>query len=466
MEQNEKSPLSGQDSRRGFIKKTASAAAVVAASGFIKVPVYGQNQAPSANVAGANNKLVVGFIGVGGQGMAHVRSQKNDAASNNIEIAAVCDVWQNRAEAAQKFVGGNCKAYHDFHEVLAQKDIDAVTIATVDHWHAPCSIAALEAGKHVYVEKPMTRYIDEAFRLHDTVKKTGKVLQVGSQGCSDAKWHKAAELIRAGKIGPLVLGQDSYMRNSPKGEWNYTIDPDAQPGNLDWKFWRGQVEHPDTADFNADQYFRWRKYSPYCAGLLGDLVPHRLHPLMLATGAPEFPVRVVCVGNKAFHTDTNTPGTYMRTVPENIQLLAEYPSGLCLMITSSSVNEQGLPSVMRGHHATLYFSGNRVELKPEKAFADEIDADTFDGLQGGEQLGPHEKNWFDCIRANKQPNCGIDLATRVQTVISLAELSQRLGVACLFDEKTRKITTGPKGQEIQPFTYDIEAKEGPRIEKV
>ncbi|MGN6386433.1 MAG: Gfo/Idh/MocA family protein [Verrucomicrobiota bacterium] len=185
MERNDKSPVSGQDSRRDFLKKTASAAAAVAATGFIKVPVYGQNQSPSANVIGANDKIVVGFIGVGGQGMAHVNSQKNDASKNNIEIAAVCDVWKKRLDSAQKTVGGNCKAYADFRELLAQKDIDAVTIATVDHWHTPCSIAAMESGKHVYVEKPMTRYLDEAFKLHDAVKKTGKVLQVGSQGCSD-----------------------------------------------------------------------------------------------------------------------------------------------------------------------------------------------------------------------------------------------------------------------------------------
>lgn len=467
MERNDKSPVSGQDSRRDFLKKTASAAAAVAATGFIKVPVYGQNQSPSANVIGANDKIVVGFIGVGGQGMAHVNSQKNDASKNNIEIAAVCDVWKKRLDSAQKTVGGNCKAYADFRELLAQKDIDAVTIATVDHWHTPCSIAAMESGKHVYVEKPMTRYLDEAFKLHDAVKKTGKVLQVGSQGCSDGVWHKAAELVKAGKIGPLVLGQDSYMRNSPKGEWNYAIDPDAKSDNIDWKTWRGQVLHPDTADFNADHFFRWRKYTPYCAGLLGDLVPHRLHPLMIAAGTPEYPVRVVCIGNAAFHTDSNTPGTYRRTVPENIQLLAEFPSGLCLMVTSSSVNEQGLPSVMRGHHATLYFGNNRLELKPEKVFADEIDPETIENIQpSGVQLGPHEANWFNCIRDNKLPNCNIELASRVQTVISMAEMSQRFGVACLFDEKTRKITTGPDRHELAPITYESEAKMDIPIEKV
>ena len=459
-------PVSGQDSRRDFIKKTATAAAAVAATNLLRTPVYGQNQAPSANVTGANNKITVGFIGVGGQGMAHVRSMKGHAPKSNIEQVAVCDVWQKRIAGAKEFIGGRCEGFSDYRKLLDRKDIDTVCIATVDHWHTKCSIDAMNAGKHVYVEKPMTRYLGEAFEIWDTCKKTGKVLQVGSQGCSDRKWHVAAEKIKAGKIGPLVLGQGSYMRNNPKGEWNYTIDPDAKADNLDWNFWRGPVKHADTKEFNADFYFRWRKYYPFCAGLLGDLFPHRLHPLMLATGNPEFPLRVVSIGNGKIHTDKNTPDTYARTVPENVQLLAEFPSGLCLLVTSSTVNEQGLPDMIRGHHATLYFSGNRVELKPEKAFADEIDPELEEGITPGEDVGVHERNWFAAIRGQEKANAGIELAVRVQTVISLAEISERMGVACFFDEKNRKVTTGPDGKEIKLPTYESEAAEKYHIEKV
>jgi predicted dehydrogenase len=468
MEQNA-NPALGQDSRRDFIKKTATAAAAVAATGIFKTPVYGQNQAPSANVVGANDKITVGYIGVGGQGMAHVRSMKDHAAQSNIAQVAVCDVWTKRIEGAKAFIGGgNVEGYDDYRKLLDRKDIDTVCISTVDHWHTPCSIDAMESGKHVYVEKPMTRYLGEAFQIYDVCNKTKKILQVGSQGCSDRKWSVAAKMILDGKIGPLVLGQDSYMRNSPKGEWNYTIDPDAQADNLDWKSWLGQVKHPDTKDFNPDHYFRWRKYYPYCAGLLGDLFPHRLHPLMLATGKPEFPTRVVSVGNSKIESDRNTPGTYLRTVPENVQLLAEFPSGLCLMVTSSTVNEQGIESMIRGHHATLYFGGNRVELKPEKVFADEIDPERVDGIKPGEDLGEHERNWFAAIRGSAQANAGMDLAIKVQTVISLAEMSERLGVSCFFDEQSRKVTTGvgSEKREVKPFTYESEANAGYRIQKV
>src|SRR5688572_12435637 len=161
-------PALGQDSRRDFIKKTATAAAAVAATSLLKTPVYGQNQAPSANVAGANSKLTVGFIGVGGQGMAHVRSMKSHMGESNVELVAVNDVWQKRILGAKEFIGGKCEGYDDYRKVLDRKDIDTVVVSTVDHWHTKCSVDAMNAGKHVYVEKPMTRYLGEAFEIADT----------------------------------------------------------------------------------------------------------------------------------------------------------------------------------------------------------------------------------------------------------------------------------------------------------
>lgn len=450
MNEHQSSTQTGGNSRRDFIKKAATATAVAASARSIITPVYGQNQAPAANVTGANNRLVVGFIGVGGQGMAHVRSQKDHMGETNIQLAAVCDVSKTRRDGAKDYIGGDCKVYSDHRKLLERKDIDAVTIATVDHWHTPCAVDAMNAGKHVYIEKPMTRYLGEAFEIYDTAKNTGKLVQVGAQGSSDAKFHKAADLIKAGKAGPLVLGQGSYMRNNPSGEWNYTILPWATPEDIDWEHWMGHVHK--KIPFNADHYFRWRKYYPYCAGLLGDLIPHRLHPLLIATGNPEFPNKVVSLGNKKINTDRNTPNTYERDVPENVQLIAEFPSGYQLMVTSGTVNEQGLPDLIRGHHATLYFGGGRVELRPERPFVDEVDPETHSNLTPGESVSAHEADFWDAIRNNRQPNANIEVAIRVQTVISLAEMAERLNLACVFDEKTRKITTGD-GREVTPITY-------------
>lgn len=450
---NDNAPLpENGDTRRNFIKKTATAAAAVAASNFFKTPVYGQNQAPSpGRVVGANDRIVVGFIGVGGQGMAHVTSMKENASDNNIAQAAVCDVSKTRIAEAKTKIGGQCEGFADHRKLLERKDIDAVCISTVDHWHTPCSIDAMNAGKHVYVEKPMTRYLGEGFAIYDTVKKTGKKLQVGSQGCSDAKWHKAAELVKAGTIGPLVMIEGSYMRNNEKGEWNYPIKDWCTPQDLDWNHWLGPVKH--RVPFSADHYFRWRKYYPYCAGLLGDLFPHRLHPYMLATGNPEFPKRVSCVGNKSVHSDRNTPGTPERDVPEIVTLIAEFPSGLTMIMASSTVSEFGLQEVIRGHHGRIEMGGSgKVEVKPERPYSDEVEAKAHENLKPVEGLPPHEKNWFDSIRSGKEPHGNIDLAVKVQTVISLAEMSERLNIMCLFDPKTRKITTGD-GREVKPLTY-------------
>jgi predicted dehydrogenase len=213
----------------------------------------------------------------------------------------------------------------------------------------------------------------------------------------------------------------------------------------------------DKKPFNADDYFRWRKYYPYCAGLLSDLFPHKLHPYMLATGNPEFPVRVACLGTRKVETDKLTPDTRMRNSPEIAQLIAEFPSGMVMHITSSTVNEVGTQEMIRGQKATLTMAGNSVELKPERPFSEEIDPEASERF-APESIPVHHKNWFDCIRSGKAPNANIDLAIKVQTVISLGEMSDRLKIVCLFDEKSRKITIGDgtengPGKEIAPITY-------------
>ena len=453
MHTKQSTPSAGVATRRDFIKRTAAAAAVVSAAGFIRTPVYGQTTAPSANVAGANSKLVIGVVGVGPQGLnSHLKKIVALNNQNNTSIGAVCDLSKSRlAEGVKESQNPDCKAYEDYQKFLGQKDLDAVFVATVDHWHAKIAVDAVNAGKHVYVEKPMSRYLREAFEVLDAVKKTGKIVQVGSQGCSDLKWHKAAEVIKKGTIGQVVMSQGSYMRNSPKGEWNYAIAPYATAADVNWDAWLGPVKTKKA--FDPDDFFRWRKYYRYCAGLLGDLFPHKLHPYMLATGNPEFPTRVAALGSRKVLTDKNTPGTPLRDSPEILQLIAEFPSGMTMHMCSSSVNEQGVLEMIRGQKGSLYMGGNKVELKPEKPFSEDFDPEAFGPFEV-ESFEAHHKNFFECVRANKQPNCNVDLATRVQTVVALGEMSNRLNTMVLFDEKTRKCTDYA-GKELTPFDYGI-----------
>jgi predicted dehydrogenase len=173
---------------------------------------------------------------------------------------------------------------------------------------------------------------------------------------------------------------------------------------------------------------------------------------MRATGKPEFPSRVVCLGTRKITPD--------RDVSDNTQVLAEFPNGMTLIVTSSSVNEQGLNETIRGQYGTMYLStnGSSLEYKPERPFAEEFDPESFTNLTpSGNTTPQHHKNWLDCIRNGGEPVAGIDLAIKVQTVISLAEISDRRGTMAHFDPKTRKITDG-SGREIKAYDYAEEAK--------
>jgi predicted dehydrogenase len=446
---NSNSAASQGETRRKFLKKTATAAAVVSATNIFKTPVYGQSQAPSpGTVIGANNRIVVAFVGTGGQGMNHIRSQKAHAAENNIVPAAVCDLYTKHLENAKTTLGlKDSDAYSDHRKLLERKDIDAITVATVDNWHAQVAIDALQAGKHVYGEKPMARYLEEGFEMYDNVKRTGKAFQVGSQYCADPQVHKAAEWIKAGKLGQLVWMQGSYCRNNARSEWTYKPDDDASEKNIDWMRWQGKAK---KVPFDPTRYFSWHKFYAYNSGILGNLLSHMFLPLMLATGNPEFPRRVVCTSTRKISTD--------REIPDTTHLLAELPSGLTMCVAGSTVNEQGLPQIIRGHKGTVYFSAstNLVEFKPERIFADDLEPEEFnEGSKIGE-ISRLEKNFFDCIRNGQTPYASVDLAIRVHTILCMAEMSDRLGLALFFDEKTRKIKTSD-GKVVRPISYESEA---------
>lgn len=380
---------------------------------------------------------------------ARVNKDKQHAKDNNIVLGAVCELYQKHLDQARQLAGvGQADAYRDHRKLLERNDIDAVTISTVDNWHSQCTIDAMQAGKHVLCEKPMTRYLAEAFEVYDTVKASNRVYVIGSQGCMDPKWHKAAEWIRAGKIGPLVWAQGSYCRNNPKNsEWTFPVDPDANESNLDWYRWLGRVPR---IPWNPDHYFSWHKYYAYNSGIIGNLLPHRFQPLMIATGL-EYPRRVAATGTRQISTD--------RDITDTTQLLVEYPSGLTVVVAGSTVNEQGLPDIIRGRKATVYFasSQNKVELKPERIFSDELEAEEFVDASPVESIPRLERDFFDCIRSGATPRANIELAIRAQTVLSLAEMAERLSLTLLFDESTRQLRTGD-GRVVKPISYQDEAR--------
>lgn len=424
-------------SRREFMRAAGATAAGVVASTVIGGKAFAEGAAPApAKVLGANSRLNIGMIGIGGMGSGHLKTIKDMADEQNVSIVAVCDLWEKRKQHAQKVAGlTDAQAFTDYRKLLENKDIDVVVISTADHWHAQCAMDALNAGKHVYVEKPMTRHLDEAFKLYDTVKSTGKLLQVGSQGCTDTKWHKSAELVKGGKIGTLLWAQGGYCRNTPTGEWNYyKIEDEFKPDTIDWKFWLGRAP---KHDFSPERYFRWRKYWDYGTGIIGDLWPHRLHPLMIAMGLTDFPKRVTCVG--ANITDSDKGTAERRDVADTTFMTAEFPGGQLICLAGCSVNEQGLQDMIRGNKATLYFGGDKIQIKPERPYVEELEAEDVTWQGPGESQAEHHKNLWSCIRNGGTPNCDIELGVRVQTIVSLAEKSYRESKMACFDAAKRKV---------------------------
>lgn len=408
---------------------------------------------PLLHALGSNDRIAVAVIGLERcHSDIYPGSIQLISSEANVRLAAICDFSRARLEwPARTFHVNEADLFTDYRRVLERDDIDAVIVGTPDHLHARICLEALEASKHVLCQSPLTRYLGEAFRVHDRVKESGKVFQFSPPGCSAEGWRKCGELVSGGRIGILTRAQTSYCRNSYLGEWNYLIEPAVTAGNIDWERWLGPVKRKA---FSAEHFCRWRKYYEYSAGLLSDLAPLRLCGLLLGSGESHFPVRVACTSSHRTDADGEAQ-TPPRTVPSHVLVQAEFPGGFVLSLTCSSVCAHGPPAMLFGHKGTLQigFGGDRVELFAEEAFASEINSQVIEGLKG-EDMRAHLKNWFECIRSGAKPNGDIDLALRVQTVISLAEMSDRLKMTCLFDAATRRVSDA-SGAEIEPLTYGM-----------
>src|SRR5262245_1209835 len=209
-------------SRRRFIQSMAATAGAA----------YLMPAASWARVRGSADRLVFGIIGTGGQGSHHVRDLVGRGERDNVVVKKVCDVYRRRLNKNISTIKGDEKSgTMEYREVLDDKDINAVVIATPDHWHTKIAIEAMEAGKDVYCEKPLSLTVEQAIQCRNAVKRTGRTLQVGPQGTSDPSTWAAREAIGKGRIGKVVWSQSAYCRNSTEGQFNWHIDPDAGPQN-------------------------------------------------------------------------------------------------------------------------------------------------------------------------------------------------------------------------------------------
>jgi predicted dehydrogenase len=284
--------------RRHFLETTAAVPLAAAAAQEKKVS--------------ANDHIQFATIGVGGMGSEDTRSAR---AQQGVKLVAVCDLYDGRLTRAKELWGKDIFTTRDYREILHRKDIDAVVIATPDHWHARIAGDAMEAGKDVYLEKPMVQKIPDGQKLTQVEKRTGRILQVGSQRVSSIVYQKAKELLEAGAIGELNLVEAWWDRNSAIGAWEYSIPPDASPETVDWDRFLGNAP---KRPFDANRFFRWRCYRDYGTGVAGDLFVHLFSGLHFVTGAIG-PTRVYSTGGLRFWNDG-------RDVPDVLLGVYDYPA--------------------------------------------------------------------------------------------------------------------------------------------
>jgi predicted dehydrogenase len=435
--------------RRDFVKNAAGVGAALGFAGKALAARPGR-AASNSRVLGANDRINVGAIGVGGRGSYLVRTFADIGnRTNDCQIVAVCDVWKKRSRThAEEY---KCDGTLDYREVINRPDVDAVLIATPDHWHAKIALEAMDRGKDVYVEKPMTHTIDEAKQLSATVHETKRVLQVGSQTTSADQWHKAKKAIADGMIGQMIESQGSYHRNSVEGEWNWKIDPEAGPNAtgdnyIDWKTWLGPAP---KRPWDADRYFRFRKYWDYSGGIATDLFFHVVAPLNICWKEPQFPHRVMASGGIYVFKDS-------REVPDTFNLLADFPQGHSLVLSSTMANSKHIPGLIRGNRGTIImvehgqFEGrtDHITVIPEKKVIDEAYKTKWgeDEFQIPVEERPqyvHMQNFLDCVRSRQKPTLDVDTALRAQVTISMSVQSYREGRMLFWDEKAMRVVNKP-----------------------
>jgi len=387
-------------SRRHFVKGLASATAGITAFGS-STNLLALNY---SQIVGANERIRVGIIGCGGMANAHMDALLKMKEADNVEIAAICDVYSNRLDQAKEKT--KAWAIKDYRKLLDSKDIDYVLIATPEHWHYQMTLDAIDAGKHMYVEKPMTHTIEQAKDITEMMARADLKLQVGVQGMSDDSYETANKMIQDDILGKVVMAHIDYSRNYVDDFWASEIDPNAKPGvNLDWEAWLGPAP---KRPWDPKRYFQWRRYWDYSGGIATDLFIHRVTRIIKSVGLT-FPDYVVATGGKWNFVNS------VAEIPDTFNMTLDYPEKLTVLVVSSMANDFSVRHVIRGHKATLEFTKEGFTITPQEATNQAVISGTGEEDRGGElftykktggeDIALHHRNLLGAIRENESLKC-------------------------------------------------------------
>jgi predicted dehydrogenase len=332
--------------RRNFLK----AASVATAGSLAGTKLLALTRPEGARPIAANDNIQLALIGAGIQGQGDTRTA---IQVPGVKLVAVADCYQGRLDHAKELWGPDLFTTKHYEEILARKDVDAVLIATPDHWHKKASIDAMQAGKDVYCEKPMIHLYEDGPEMIEAARSTGRIIQIGSQRVSSQVYAKAKELLAAGAIGQLNLVNARWDRNSAMGAWDYTVPLDASTETCDWPRFLGSAP---KIPWNAEHFFQWRKWKAYGSGVAGDLFVHLFSGTHFITGA-KGPTRAVASGALRFWKDG-------RDVPDVMLGIFDYPEGFNLSLRVNFVDggEESEGLIFTGSEGTMEIKGNSVSV--------------------------------------------------------------------------------------------------------
>jgi len=445
-----KEPI-GKIDRRGFIKTTVAAGiALTANRATASSSILARTR--DSGFRGANDRIVVGVIGTGRMGLSNL----NDfMKQTDVEVAALCDVYTpNLDKATQK--AEKAERYKDFRKLLARKDLDAVIVATPDHWHAQAMIMACQAGKDVYVEKPISLTLEEGRKMVEASRRHNRVVQVGTQQRSGLHFQKAVDIVRSGRLGKISFVRTWNFGNQyPAGIGN---PPDSEPPDgLDWDMWLGPAP---KLRFNANRFgvspdrwssFRW--FWDYAGGMMTDWGVHLIDIVQWAMDV-DYPKRVSATGGKLYLQDN-------RETPDTLMVTYEYPGFVCTYenreCNGNSINGQGYGIMFHGTEGTLYVNREFFEIIPEKKPGpDRKPVDRTEAVKektsNNEHLA-HVRNFLDCVKSRQKPISDIEIGHRSTSTCLLGNVAYRSGEQIAWDGKTERITNSKEASRYLSRPY-------------
>jgi len=458
--------------RRGFLKNSA-----IAATG-ITLGLHTPGTPLGRSVLGANDKIRMGFIGVGNRGWKLLRSFMSH---DDVEIVALCDVYEpyllrDRSKVDKRLINelggkippmgenemfkGKVDRYKDFRKLLERKDIDAVCIATPDHWHAIQTIMACEAGKDVYIEKPLSITIYEGRRMVEVTKKTNRVVQVGINRRGSPIYQEAVGLVQGGKIGKVSIARAYHVSNMyPNGIGN--AKPEEPPKGFDWDMWLGPRAYRPYQYNIAPYKFRWWKsYSSQN----GNWGVHYIDAMRWLLGE-QAPVAITAHSTKSILKDD-------RTIPDTSEVTYEFASGAIMVFGMYEANGGSLIDSgeieLRGTKGNLYISENGYKILPTRGGQFQDRGTLVEPVERR-----HEKpeqnmqmrntptegaanlisNFLDCVKSRKRPLCDLEEGHRSTSFALLANIAEEVRTRIEWDPKKERITNSKKANKLLHYEY-------------